>query len=50
MERHYTHSPINHLTWVDSERPEETDDSIAEDSSREGRKNGSRSANFRVVE
>jgi len=30
---HATHQPIDHFTWIHSERPEETDDAITEDSS-----------------
>lgn len=46
---HVTHQPIDHLTWVNSERPEETDDAVTEYSSRERCKHGGRCANFCVV-
>ena len=50
MQRIDTHAPINHLARVHSEWPEETDDSVAKDSCREGRKNSGRRVNSRVIE
>ena len=47
---HGTHQPVNHLTWIHSERSEDTNNTITKDSSRECCKYGSCGAYFRVVE
>jgi len=42
--------PVDHLTWIDSKRSEETNNAIAKDSGREGCEYSSGSANSRVIE
>lgn len=49
VSRRGTHQPVDHLTWIHNERPEETNEAITEYSSRERCKNGRSRANFRVI-